>query len=160
MATDYPVPPSITKPLHLPIETEVLNTVNEYLSTLTPQQILAWAMDYLPNLYQTTAFGLTGIVAIDMLSHLAGPSDRLPPLIFIDTLYHFPETYDLVERIKEHYKVAVIVYKPEGCENVEAFEAKHGKRYWEIDEAAYDFNVKVNICSDHANRASPLKTEI
>lgn len=140
----YPNPPILPKPLSTPISSEDLTKINNYLTPLTPQQILAWAVDYLPSLYQTTAFGLTGIVAIDILSHLPSSTKR-PPLIFIDTMYHFPETYDLVENVKKRYNVPVTVYKPDGCSNVTVFEEKHGERYWEIDEAAYDFAVKVHV---------------
>jgi phosphoadenosine phosphosulfate reductase len=37
-----------------------LITINRELSRLEPKEILEWAIDHLPNLYQTTAFGLTG----------------------------------------------------------------------------------------------------
>lgn len=43
---------------------EQLRQLNEYLSTLEPQQILEWAIDTLPNLFQTTAFGLTGLATL------------------------------------------------------------------------------------------------
>lgn len=39
---------------------EYLGKINQYLAGLHPQQILEWAIDHLPNLYQTTAFGLSG----------------------------------------------------------------------------------------------------
>jgi phosphoadenosine phosphosulfate reductase len=39
---------------------DLLESINQHLWTLTPPEILAWAIDHLPNLYQTTAFGLTG----------------------------------------------------------------------------------------------------
>ncbi|KAI0053688.1 Phosphoadenosine phosphosulfate reductase thioredoxin [Auriscalpium vulgare] len=135
-----PRPPALSKPLELPLTKDDLDNINLYLSPLTPEEILQWALDYLPNLYQTTAFGLTGLVAIDMLSKL---TSNPPPLIFLDTLYHFPETYELVEEVKRRYGVDVTVYKPEGCESVEEFERMHGERLWETDEPAYDFAVKV-----------------
>lgn len=40
---------------------EVLKSLNNHLSTLEPREILEWAIDHLPNLYQTTAMGLTGM---------------------------------------------------------------------------------------------------
>ncbi|KAH7931158.1 Phosphoadenosine phosphosulfate reductase thioredoxin [Leucogyrophana mollusca] len=133
-------PPALHKPLQLPLAQEDLDAINSYLSPLTPQEILQWALEYLPGLYQTTAFGLTGLVAIDMLSKIA-PAP--PPLIFLDTLYHFRETYDLVDEVKQRYNQIVHVYKPEGCKNVQDFEAKYGQRFWETDEDTYDFAVKV-----------------
>jgi len=130
----------MTERLQLPIPHDELERIDAHLRTLAPQEILRWALDRLPGLYQTTAFGLTGLVAIDMFSKMTRPP---PPLIFIDTLYHFPETYALVEQVKRRYGVHVRVYRPEGCDSVEDFEAKHGERLWERDEAAYDLAVKV-----------------
>jgi phosphoadenosine phosphosulfate reductase len=127
-------------PLQLPLSPESLQDINDYLSTLTPQEILRWGVAHLPNLYQTTAFGITGIVAIDMLSKITRSP---PPLIFFDTLYHFPETYDLVKRIEERYDVQVEFWRPEGCETVDDFEAKYGMNLWSRDEDLYDRLVKV-----------------
>jgi phosphoadenosine phosphosulfate reductase len=46
--------------LSLPNRDEYLEKINQHLASLHPQQILEWAIDHLPNLYQTTAFGLSG----------------------------------------------------------------------------------------------------
>ena len=134
------LPQNITKPLTLPLGKEELDQINGYLSSLPPQEILRWGVEYLPNLYQTTAFGLTGLVAIDMLSKI---TDQPPRLIFLDTLYHFQETYELVEEVKRRYRVPVTVYKPEGCQTVADFEKKHGARLRERADEAYDLAVKV-----------------
>ncbi len=127
-------------PLTLPISNDTLDAINKQLVENTPEEILEWAVEHLPGLHQTTAFGLTGMVAIDMLSKI---TKSPPPLIFIDTLYHFPETYELVEEVKQRYGVPVNVYKPEGCETVQDFERKYGEKLWERDEETYDFVVKV-----------------
>ena len=133
-------PPALSEPLRLPLSQKDLDAINAHLKLLTPEEILQWAVERIPDLYQTTAFGLTGLVAIDMLSKI---TKSPPPLIFLDTLYHFPETYELVDVVKACYDVPVIVYKPEGCATREAFELKYGERYWERDEGAYDYAVKV-----------------
>ena len=135
------LPPSISKPLQLPLSKDDLETINLYLSSLSAQDILKWAIEYLPGLYQTTAFGLTGLVAIDILSKITSSP---PPLIFIDTLYHFAETYELVEEVKNKYQqVSLHVYKPNDCSSVKDFEEKYGEKFWESDEDTYDFHVKV-----------------
>lgn len=138
-----PVPsPSLSfpQPVDLPLSPAELTRINGHLSSLPPQQILQWGLANLPGLYQTTAFGLTGLATIDMLSKLTSNS---PPLIFLDTLYHFPETLELVGDVKKRYNVPIHIFRPEGCETVEAFESRHGERLWEIDEDSYDFLVKV-----------------
>ncbi|KAK7467691.1 3'-phosphoadenylsulfate reductase [Stygiomarasmius scandens] len=140
MTVPVPSLSNLPKPLEFPIPEDILHLINAHLSELQPEEILRWAVEYLPGLYQTTAFGSTGLVAIDMLSKI---TTNPPPLIFLDTLYHFPETYELVEEVKKRYGQSVHVFKPEGCETVKDFEAKYGERLWETDEATYDYLVKV-----------------
>jgi len=135
-----PVPVhSVIPPDHLLIQSN-LDSINAELSTQSPQEILQWGLTHLHNLYQTTAFGVTGLAATDMLAKL---SPDPPPLIFIDTLYHFPETLDLISEVREKYNSRVYIYKPEGCETVEAFESRHGENLWEIADVVYDYLVKV-----------------
>lgn len=141
-------PPSFSRPLQLPLSPSELDRVNAYLHTLPPQQILEWALDHLPNLYQTTAFGLTGLVILDMLSKI---TPNPPPLIFLDTLYHFPETLELVRDVEMFYRRNVHVYKPENCADSNDFEAQHGQRLWETDESNYDYLVKVGSPHLHSN---------
>ncbi|OCB87517.1 phosphoadenylyl-sulfate reductase [Sanghuangporus baumii] len=115
--------PDHPRPLQSPIDPQLLDRINGYLNSLSAQDILRWGLENLPNLYQTTAFGLTGLVQLDMLSKL---TTSPPPLIFVDTLYHFKETLGLVEEVKKRYGRDVHVCKPEGCKTTADFEAKHG----------------------------------
>ncbi|KAH8118433.1 phosphoadenylyl-sulfate reductase [Phellopilus nigrolimitatus] len=132
--------PVFSKPLQHPVDQQLLENINSYLHTLSPQEVLRWGLENLPNLHQTTAFGLTGLAQLDMLSTITSCP---PPLIFIDTLYHFNETLELVEQVKRRYGRDVHSYRPEGCETTADFEKMHGERLWERNEAAYDYLVKV-----------------
>lgn len=106
--------------------------------------ILRWCITTLPNLFQTTAFGLTGLVTIDMLSKLNIPRPQVVDLVFLDTLHHFSETLSLVERIRKRYPlVSIHIYKPDGVETAEEFAAKHGERLWESNDQLYDWVAKV-----------------
>lgn len=118
------------------------NHLNETLSKKSPQEIIEYCIDTFPNLYQTTAFGLTGLVTVDILSKLEKGSQI--ELIFIDTLHHFPQTLELVKRVQERYpKNKVNIFKPLGCETELEFASKYGKTLWETDEEKYDFFAKV-----------------
>jgi len=118
-----------------------LQQINQVLLDKEPQQILEWATSLFgSDLYQTTAFGLTGLVTVDMLDKLHQPV----PLIFIDTLFHFPETLALVDQVRQRYPShRIYVYRPEGVQTVAAFEALHGLEFWKKDESTYDYVVKV-----------------
>lgn len=65
------------------------------------------------------------------------------PLIFIDTLYHFPQTLDLAQRAAQHYDAPMFTYTPPGTATVADFERKWGPQLWERDEDTYDYLVKV-----------------
>ncbi|KAJ7887567.1 hypothetical protein B0H14DRAFT_2695278 [Mycena olivaceomarginata] len=123
---------SSSKMLQLPLSKQDLSEINAHLRTLTPEEILAWAVESLPGLYQTTAFGLTGLVAIDMLSKITT----------LATATHLPR-HALVEDVRQRYDVPIHIYKPQGCETVADFEQKFGQRLWETNEDVYDFSIKV-----------------
>lgn len=112
--------------------------LNKTLARLSPQEVLTWAAITFPNLYQTTAFGLTGLVILDMVSKTS-PVD----LIFIDTLHHFPQTYDLVETIREKYLPKLHIYRPVGVSTEAEFTAKYGDMLWTSNDEYYDYLVKV-----------------
>lgn len=106
--------------------------------------VLRWCLISLPRLYQTSAFGLTGLAIMDMFSKLDGPVKADIDMIFLDTLHHFQETLDLVQRVKKRYThLKIHVYKPDGCETAEEFSAKHGEKLWETNEELYDYIAKV-----------------
>jgi len=78
-----------------------------------------------------------------MLSRLS-PERHPVPLIFVDTLYHFPETLDLLAAVQKRYPTAEFhVYKPEGASTVSDFVAKYGTELWTTNEGMYDYLVKV-----------------
>ena len=107
-------------------------------------EILQWCITTLPSLYQTTAFGLTGLVTLDMLSKMKIPRPQIVDLIFLDTLHHFPETLALVDQVRSRYPLVNLhVYKPEGIESTEDFVEKHGERLWETNDELYDWVAKV-----------------
>jgi len=123
-----------------------LKFLNNTLNDLSPIDILRWAKITFPNLYQTTAFGVTGLVTLDMLSKLQAETPSSPAIdaIFLDTLYHFQETLSLVEKAKARYpNVHLHVYKPEGVNTTAEFEARHGQELWKTNADLYDWVAKV-----------------
>ncbi|CDR37596.1 CYFA0S01e12948g1_1 [Cyberlindnera fabianii] len=121
---------------------EHLNHLNEQLADLSPQEIIEWSLLNFPDVFQTTAFGLTGLVTVDILSKL--PKGDSVQLIFLDTLHHFPQTLDLVKKVQEKYpNNKVNIFKPRGVETEEEFSQKYGEMLWETDEERYDYLAKV-----------------
>ena len=123
-----------------------INQLNAKLETMGTLDILRFCKAFFPKLYQITAFGVTGLVTLDMLSKLQAESPDSPrvDVLFLDTLYHFEETLDLVERAKQRYSNAKIhVYRPKDCGTAADFEAKHGARLYETSPDLYDWLAKV-----------------
>jgi phosphoadenosine phosphosulfate reductase len=93
---------------------------------------------FAPNkLAVISAFGPTSLVVLHHLSTLA---PRLP-VIFIDTLHHFPETLEHVERVRERYQLNLKTYRPAASRA--KFEARYGPRLWETDIELYQHVSKV-----------------
>ena len=79
-----------------------------------------------------------------MLSKLKIPRPQNVDLIFLDTLHHFSETLDLIERVRKQYALVNIhVYKPAGVENSQEFSQSYGERLWETNDKLYDWVAKV-----------------
>ncbi|KAG7663665.1 MET16 [[Candida] subhashii] len=133
-------------PSSINITPDHLDFLNEKLQSLSASEIIRWAYYTFPNLYQTTAFGLTGLVTIDIISKLSQElnNDHLIDLIFIDTLHHFPQTYDLVNKVETKYKPKIHVFKPRDVNTESEFTTKYGDQLWETDDSYYDFLVKVD----------------
>jgi phosphoadenosine phosphosulfate reductase len=111
-----------------------------------PIDILRFAKILFPNLYQSTAFGLTGLVTLDMLSKLQAedPESSGVDLIFLDTLYHFDETYQLIDRVRARYpNTKLHIFKPEGCSTAADFEARYGADLYHTASDLYDWYAKV-----------------
>ena len=74
-----------------------------------PEATLRWAVEAFPGrLALTVSFGGGGVV----LAHLISRIDRTVPVIFLDTGFHFPETYAFKQRFAEQYGLNVVELKP------------------------------------------------
>jgi phosphoadenosine phosphosulfate reductase len=109
------------------------------LEHATAEDTLLWAIDTFAgrNLALLSAFGPGSAVLIHMLSELGA---RVP-MIFIDTLHHFPETLEHVERVRALYGLDLRTYRP--APTRAEFDARYGERLWERDLDAYQRVTKV-----------------
>jgi len=74
-----------------------------------PETILLWAVDAFPGKTAlTVSFGGGGVV----LAHLLSRIDRTVPVIFLDTGFHFTETYAFKEQFAKRYGLNLIELKP------------------------------------------------
>ncbi|HLP88482.1 MAG TPA: phosphoadenosine phosphosulfate reductase [Nostocaceae cyanobacterium] len=114
-----------------PIANFDLEKLNQELDTATPKEILAWSVENIPTgLVQTSAFNVDDMVITHILyTELQHPA----PVIFLDTLFHFRETLELVAKAKEIYNLDLQTYKTPDVHTREAFIAKYGEALWDTD---------------------------
>jgi len=74
-----------------------------------PETILTWVVTAFPGKAAlTVSFGGGGVV----LAHLISRIDRAVPVMFLDTGFHFPETYALKQRFREQYGLNLVELRP------------------------------------------------
>lgn len=64
-----------------------------------PVLVIRWALENYPDLLMPSGFNLNGVVLID----LAAKAGYMGEVVFVDTGYHFPQTLQTRDRLKERY---------------------------------------------------------
>jgi phosphoadenosine phosphosulfate reductase len=81
--------------------THVTPTIAEIAEESTPEEIVAWTLRRFAgrNLVVTTSFGMEGCALIDMVAR----HGLEVPVVYLDTMFLFPETYALRDRMVARY---------------------------------------------------------
>ncbi|MGJ5673661.1 MAG: phosphoadenosine phosphosulfate reductase [Nostochopsis sp.] len=118
-----------------------LEQLNQKYENAHPSEILAWCVENVPTgLVQTSAFNVDDMLITDILyRELKHPV----PVIFLDTLFHFPESLELVEKAKQVYELDLKVYKIPDVDSREAFAVKFGDELWDKDIAKFHHLTKI-----------------
>ncbi len=109
------------------------------LEHASAHEVLRWAVDtFSPERFAVvSAFGPGSAVILHLLSEIGASL----PVVFVDTLHHFPETLALVDTVAARYGLDLRVYRPAASRA--EFEAAHGPRLWERDLDRYQQLTKV-----------------
>ena len=145
-------PESLYK-MPLPTSQNELADLNDKLAGLDPKFILQWAHHHLHDgadadernshpLVQATSFGPTGLVILD---HLAKYNLlETIPVITMDTLHLFRESYTFYETVQSHYKSSLhlTVTKPKHevhgeMTTKQQFQDVYGSDFWKADPKTY-----------------------
>jgi phosphoadenosine phosphosulfate reductase len=133
-----------------------LDALNQQFDTATPQEILAWSVENIPTgLVQTSAFNVDDLVLTDILYKQLKP-DQPVPVLFLDTLHHFPQTLELVAKVKELYNLNLQVYKIQDVDTREAFAAKYGEALWDADILKFHDLTKIEPLQRGLNELSTV----
>jgi phosphoadenosine phosphosulfate reductase len=108
------------------------DAMNAELASASPERIVRWAADrFGDGLTLTTSFGVQSAVMLHLVTRVAPDI----PVIFIDTGFHFLDTYQFADELTDRLKLNLKVYK--AAESPSWFVARHGK-LWETDLNRYD----------------------
>lgn len=111
------------------LDAERVAGLNEQLAGKEALEVLQWAYgQFGDDLVYACSFGAEAMVLIDLINRVK-PDARL---IFLDTDVHFPETYALIEQVKEKYpQLRIDLIKP--ALTLEEQAAQYGEALWARD---------------------------
>ena len=120
-----------------------LQWLNQKFEQAHPKDILAWCVVNIPTgLVQTSAFSVDDLLITDLLYRDLQPANPVP-VLFIDTLHHFPQTLDLVTKSRHIYTLNLKSYKTPGVTMRQEFAAKYGEALWKNDSTKFHQLTKV-----------------
>jgi phosphoadenosine phosphosulfate reductase len=127
----------------LPLTDAEVEELNLRFEGADPGEVLRWAVESFPagRVALSSTFGVGGMVLI----HLLAERGLRLPILFVDTLYHFPETLEHAERVARRYDLDLRTYR--AAPTREAFEELYGSRLWEVDEERFHRLTKVEPMS-------------
>ncbi|QDU33707.1 Phosphoadenosine phosphosulfate reductase [Poriferisphaera corsica] len=127
-----------------------LPEVNEQLNGKDATEIIAWAYEnFESNLVMTSSFGAQAALMLHLVTRVV-PNI---PVIFIDTGYHFAETYQFADDLAERLNLNLKIYQA----NISPayMEAKHGK-LWEAGETDDEIVANLNKY-DRLRKVEPMQ---
>ena len=112
-----------------------LDAANRQLAALDARDRIAWSLEHLPGTHVvSSSFG----VQAALMLHLVGEVAPGTPVIFVDTGYHFAETYQFVDELSDRLHINLKVYRPRLSAAWQ--EARHGQRWEQGREALAAYN--------------------
>jgi phosphoadenosine phosphosulfate reductase len=92
-----------------------------------PEELLKWAVETFPSITLACSFGAEDVVLVDMLQKVSPKTD----IFYLDTDFHFKETYETRDRLSERYGMSFVQVKPKLTPEEQA--ALHGEELWKSD---------------------------
>ncbi|WP_409343393.1 phosphoadenylyl-sulfate reductase [Paenibacillus sp. MBLB4367] len=93
----------------------------------TPEAIIQWAIERFPNITFACSFGAEDVVLVDMVQKISPKTD----IFYLDTDFHFKETYETRDRLEQNYGLKFVQVKPVITPEEQA--EKHGEALWKSD---------------------------
>lgn len=93
----------------------------------SPESLLRFAVERFPNITLACSFGAEDVVLMDMLQKVSPSSD----IFYLDTDFHFKETYETRDRLSARYNKTFVQVKPKLTPEEQS--AAHGEKLWTVD---------------------------
>ncbi|MBG9792588.1 phosphoadenosine phosphosulfate reductase [Paenibacillus dendritiformis] len=90
-----------------------------------PEEVIAWVVGAFPKLTFACSFGAEDVVLVDMLQRISPSTD----IFYLDTDFHFRETYETRDRLSERYNLEFVRVAPALSPEEQA--ELHGEALWE-----------------------------
>lgn len=105
---------------------EEYDEINRRLAGLDTLGVIKWAyQSFGEEIVYSCSFGAEGVVLIDLISKVRPDAQ----VVFLDTDFHFRETYELIDIIREKYpKIRIDMVRPELTPQEQA--EKYGDELW------------------------------
>lgn len=97
----------------------------EQFEHAAPEELIAWAVEAFPKLTFACSFGAEDVVLVDMLQRISPSTD----IFYLDTDFHFRETYETRDRLSERYNLEFVRVAP--ALSPEGQAEMHGEALWE-----------------------------
>lgn len=96
----------------------------------SPEEIIAYAAGNFSSLTLACSFGAEDVVLVDMLHKISPKTD----IFYLDTDFHFQETYETRDRLAKRYGIQFIQVKPKLTPEEQA--EAHGDELWKSEPNA------------------------
>ena len=93
----------------------------------SPETVLKFAVETFPNIAFACSFGAEDVVIVDMLQKISPEID----IFYLDTDFHFKETYETRDRLEQRYGKKFIRVRPDLTPEEQA--AQYGDELWKTD---------------------------
>ncbi len=127
-----------------------LDKVNADLAGKSSEDVIRWASEtFGDGLVMTTSFGVQAAVMLHLVTRVVPEI----PVIFIDTGFHFPETYRFADELTQRLGLNLKAYQPR--ESAAWFVARHGELW---DKGATDEERLANLTRyDEMRKVEPMQ---
>lgn len=96
----------------------------------SPEAVIAYAAEKFSSLTLACSFGAEDVVLVDMLQKISPKTD----IFYLDTDFHFQETYETRDRLAERYGIQFVQVKPKLTPEEQA--EIHGDELWKREPNA------------------------